>query len=467
MTRPAVVLAVGLALGAGCNWTSFDDQSADAPVRSVGAPSGFSGDFGKALTPLASGQGSAAAFLATSLNDLHMVLVKIGAGGDVNMVPIAASALADADSSAITSVAEIPGAAPTSLLLGSPVVRNEDFGRAYTYNLPDPFNPGGDDTAHTLLIPALGSADSGLGRGVAVGYLDGVAATPDYVVGSDNEIAVVVDGVPANAAVGAITVGAAPQACDVSYDATQDNRYFSRRPLLTARLWADPRGPAVQQLFVGATRGTGMGTLSILDVVNGAMGCLASVAGPRPEFGHALAAGDLDGDGALDFLVVGSPGTQAFVYQGWAALPLGTVPAPLAITPPTQGVDFGFAVAALNVDGVPGDEVLVSDPRATVGGKTNAGHVLVYKYDPASAAMVQIGEIADHAPQTDANFGYTLNVLDFCRADTAALGGAPCPAASLSRILLVGAANEAFVYFRIGDNIPLQAGKTVADVRSP
>jgi hypothetical protein len=31
---------------------------------------------------------------------------------------------------------------------------------------------------------------------------------------------------------------------------------------------------------------------------------------------------------------------------------------------------------------------------------------------------------------------------------------------------MIGAANETFVYFRVGDNIPLQAGQTVPDVRT-
>jgi len=458
-----------LAFGAvGCNWTKFDDQAADAPVRSVGAPSGFdSHDFGKSITPLSTGRGSAAAFVATSLNGTHVVLVKVDSGGGVKSEAVSDSALVAAESSTITSVAEIPGGTPTSLLLGSPRVRDQDFGRVLTYTPPDPANSGMDDTAKTLLIPLLGSNDPGMGRGLAAGYLDGVAETADYVIGSDNEIAVVIDGVPANTAVGTTTVGVAPLACDVSYDAQQDNRFAVRRPILAARLWADPRGAAVQQLFVGAPRATGTGTLSILTVANGTLGCLASMAGPSAEFGHALAAGDANGDGVNDFLVVGAPGQQAFVYQGWPALVAPALPAALAITPTPMGVDFGFAVAALNVDGLPGDEVLISDPRATVGGKTGAGHVLIYKFDPAANAMVQVGEIAAHSPDTDENFGYTLNVLNFCRDAAAVAAGAVCPPAALSRILLVGAANEVFVYFRVGDNIPTPAGQTVADVRAP
>ncbi|HEY4184771.1 MAG TPA: FG-GAP repeat protein [Polyangia bacterium] len=463
-----------LACGTGCSWSKFGDDADKAPVRSIGAPSGFdSADFGKSLTPLSSGQGSAAAFIATSINDTHMVLVKLDHAGGVSSFPVSGTALVGTDGSAVTSAAEVPGSAPTTLLLGSPVVRDEFFGRLYTYALPDLSALGaaaaktgtGDGVAMTYLVPALGSADPGLGRGVTTGFLAGVAATPDYVVGSDNEVAVVVDGVPTTTAVGAISVGA----CEVAYDNTQDNRYLLHRPLMAARLWADPAGATVQQLFVGSTHGTGMGTVSILNVGLDSLGqpvlnCLASVTGARPQFGHALAAGDLDGDGAPDFLVVGAPGQQAFVYLGWNGVPLGTVPTPLAIAPTPAGVDFGFAVATLNVDGIPGDEVLISDPRATIGGQVGAGHVLVYKYNPATATMDPIGEYADRAPDTDANFGYTLNTLNFCRADVA--GGAACPAESLSRLLMVGAANETFVYFRVGDNIPLQAGQTAADVRT-
>jgi len=462
------LLGLGLLCGAACNWTKFDDQSADAPVRSIGAPSGFDAhDFGKSITPLSTGRGSAAAFVATSLNGTHVVLVKLDAGGGVKTEAVTDSALVAAESSTITAVAEIPGANPTSLLLGSPRVRDQDFGRVLTYTPPDPGNSGMDDTAKTLLITALGSNDSGEGRGLAAGYLDGVADRADYVIGSDNEIAVVIDGVPASTAVGTTTVGVAPQACDVSYDALQDNRFAVRRPILAARLWADPRGPGVQQLFVGAPRATGMGTLSILNVVDGTLSCLASVTGPKAEFGHALAAGDADGDGVNDFLLVGAPGQQAFVYPGWPSLAAPALPPALALTPTPAGVDFGFAVAALNVDGLPGDEVLVSDPRATIGGKTGAGHVLIYKFDPAANALTQVGEIADHSPDTDENFGYTLNVLNFCRDAAAVAAGAACPPASLSRILLVGAANEVFVYFRVGDNIPTSPGQTVADVRTP
>src|SRR4051794_1736817 len=71
-------LGGGTGAGAGCNWSKFQDASDRAPVRSIGGPSGYdSTDFGKSITPLSSGQGSAAAFVATSINETHLVLVQI------------------------------------------------------------------------------------------------------------------------------------------------------------------------------------------------------------------------------------------------------------------------------------------------------------------------------------------------------------------------------------------------------
>jgi len=159
------------------------------------------------------------------------------------------------------------------------------------------------------------------------------------------------------------------------------------------------------------------------------------------------------------------------VYPGWSKLPVGTIPAPLPPIVSDLGGDFGFSMTALNVDGLPGDELLVGDPRASVGGKSLAGHVLGYQYDPGTNAMIPLtgplAEIADHSPEGDANFGYTVSSLNFCRTDPALLAGGPCPATDLSRVLLVGAANEVFVYFRVGSNIPIPDGQTVPDVRTP
>jgi len=470
-TRSRTIMAV-LWLGVGaCNWTKFSDDADRAPVRSIGSPSGFdSSDFGKSLLPLSGGQGSAAAFIATGFNGSHLALVKVDDHGGVTSAAVSTTAFTDTESSAVTSVAEIAGSSPTLLLLGTPTVRDKDFGRVYTYQLPGPAVAGLGDGAVTTLHSKLGEMDSGLGRGLATGFVGGVAGTADLIIGGDNDLAVVVDGNPEMTAVATVPVPGPDGDCEVAYEHLQDPRYLARRPLATARLWADPAG--VQQILVGSTHAGTPGKVGIMALGPGGttLSCLASITGTQPKFGHAFAVGDFDGDGADD-LAISAPPKQVLVYLGWSKLPIGTVPAPLAPVVSNTGVDFGFSITALNVDGLPGDELLISDPRATVGGQANAGQVLGFKYDPASATMVSLAaplaEFSDHAPESDAAFGYTVNGLNFCRTDPASLAGGPCPISDLSRILLVGASNEVFVYFRVGSNIPMPTGATAPDVRTP
>lgn len=457
----ALALALSAGTGTACNWTKFEDAANQAPVRSIGGPSGYdSTDFGKSITPLVSDHGSAAAFIATSINETHLVLVQIEANGNVKSSAVSGTALIDVAGSAITSVAEVPGSAPTRLLLGSPIVKNTLNGQMYTFDLPDPANPGtspvGSGNVQMFAVPSLESTNSGLGRGLAAGYLGGVADIADYVMGSDNDLAVLVDGQGKKTSP---TVSAPVGDCDVLYDSQQDGRYRVRRPLLVAHLWDDPAALGTDQLIIGLTHtGVTPGKLAFMNLTPaGTLNCLGttSPAGAKPQFGHTFVTGDFDGDGKLD-LLVGAPPQQAYVYLNWSDQALGTAPPnPIPILPPTPGVDFGFSVAALDVDGMTGDEALIGDPRALVGGKANAGHVLVFRYNASTHTMEQINELADLSPEQDAGFGYTVNALPF----TTSSGS--------SRVVLVGAANEVFVYFRYGENLPKQAGQTIPDVRVP
>jgi len=192
------------------------------------------------------------------------------------------------------------------------------------------------------------------------------------------------------------------------------------------------------------------------------LNCITTATQPKSHFGQSLATGDFNGDGNPD-LVVGAPTQQAFVYLG--PFPAGGLPTPIAITDST-GVDFGYAVAALNVDGQPGDEVLIGDPRATVDGVANAGHVVAYKF--AAGAMTALTTFSDHSPEAGASFGSSVNALKFCTAASISPTMA-CPDANTARVLMVGAGNEVFVYYQVGDNIPSRTrdGTMVHDVRGP
>jgi hypothetical protein len=441
-----------------CDWRTFADDANKAPVRSINAPDSFkSKDFGASLLPLSDGQGKAAAFVATSINDTHMVIVSVDQGGGISSATVPATALTDTDDSEVTSLVEATDTTPLRLLLATPKLANGS-GRIYSYVL----SPALDGTATTLPVPSVPLVESGLGRGLAVGRLAGVESKPDIVIASDDKLVVWVD-----EGVNGVTANTTGMGCDVAFDVTQEPRYLVRRPLLTARLWNDPAGAAVQQLVSGSTFSAAPGKVSFFSVTTDgttfSLNCLGAATAPAPRmsrrFGKSLVTGDFDNNGVSD-LLVGAPGQEAFVYLNLPSLPVGTLPAPIGISDPS-GVEFGFGVAVLNIDGQPGDEALIADPGATVDGHDHAGRVAAYAFDHATMTMKLSRMYADHNPETNANFGSTVNALKFCTA----ISSSSCPEASTSHVLMIGAGNEVFLYYREGDL--RRDGARIEDVRGP
>lgn len=405
--------------GSGCDWRDFDSIEDNTPVLAVGPPSAYEApnDFGGVILPLTPPtDGSAAArFLGSATAQTGLALVDIDPSGRASSQNVTSSTLDGLDNTAVTAMAEIPGTG--TVFLGLPSLSSQST----LLKL---------DLTSLIVSPFVLATEAQLGVGVAAGALGGAVA-PDLVALSGSALHVYLDG---SSTSDLMAVDSA--ACPLVLAPNLPNvERINRAVVIGALTGAGP------QIVVGTPVVSGAGTVSFFTVDATAMTvtCVQSLTGPMTgdsQFGQALAIGDFDGDGVSD-LLVGSPPNRVYLYRG----PIAATAAPTAtLTAAVTGNAFGSALAALNLDSKPGDEALIADPKATVGGQDGAGNVTIFSGPLLATKSTTV--LAPHDPSGGEAYGSSLGALPFCAT-------MPCPAAP-PRLPLVGAASQVFTYFTLG-----------------
>jgi hypothetical protein len=414
------LLGAGLAAG-GCDWREFDNLKADTPVLRLGAPAGFVApdDFGGVILPTAPpADGSAAArFLGASITSTGLAIVTLDAAGHATSQALTNPALDALAGSPLTAMAEVPGAGEA--LLGAPSLVG---GSLITLNL-----------STLVMTPVVSSAEPQFGVGVAAGSLVGLA-DKDFVVTSGSTLHAYLGNASTD-----LSIADSP-ACPLALSTSLPSRERINRAVVIGALMATG-----VEIAVGTPVVSGGGSVSLftVDATGTRLTCALLLTAPATtdaRFGQALAIGDFDGDGISD-LLVGAPPNRTYLYRG--PITAGAAPA-ATITDSASGGDFGAALAALDLDGKPGDEALVSDANATVGGKVDAGNVLIYSGPLLATQLTTV--LADHAPGTGEAYGSSVGALPFCAT-------APCTG-KLPRLPLVGATSAVFTYFTLGATDP-------------
>ncbi len=441
-------LAGATLAGAGCDWRQLDKAVADAPVLSVRSPDGYKGgDFGRVMLPLPAPKGTAIAaryLVAATNGGGALAVVDMDAAGAVttHVAPVAALAEFIDFKNPVKSAALLEDG---RILLGLPNVGVTELkpprGRVVYLSLTQ----NGTGVEFTLQKGSEPADESKVryGLAVATGKISGGDAD-DYVVAAENDVALVEDG-----------MGIRPIYTDPKCEmvALPDNTILGKPEGFRALVTGDFLEGGGDEIAVGVPREVQPGRVVVLTKIGmGATAALAcdvefmapSDAGDVARFGASLAAADLDGDGKKESLLVGSPPERAYLYKG--PFKAGAMVKPTLVlnlpgsSPGGATGEFGQRVAFADIDGKPGQEILVSASQLAVNQKRFAGQVHVFAADDGRP----LTKVNDNSPEADTLFGFSVGELKFM---------APaCPsgaAAKEQRLLLVGSKSEVFTYFRL------------------
>jgi hypothetical protein len=437
MKRRGHLACAALALvTCGCDPRDFDRSLDNAPVRSVGVPSGYrSPDVGRVVLPLsvpANRPEVTARFLLAGTETPSLAVVDLDAAGKTRVHVAQPHELADLEAETRAPVKSAVELEDKRILLGipthggNPATMTQPKGRVYYLRLLE--------TEKGMTFDLQKGQDPGdrrrYGLAVAVGKVSG-GPEEDYVVLSDEEAILVEDGREDR-----LVVNNNKPGCEVQLEAVVLEKYRFRALGVADLIAADG-----EEIAVGVPReDNAPGKVVILRKEDKELDCPLVIQAPgrQPRFGTSLAVGDFDGDGQRDDLLVGAPPDRAYLYLG--PFEPGQSPQPvLELKHPDvpdggPAGDFGFRVLAMDLDGTPGVELLVSAPEMVMAQKKGAGQVIVFRRD--GSAVERIG---DNNPDEEASFGFSLSALRF----------APSGCGAERQLLIVGAIREVFTFFRV------------------
>lgn len=147
------------------------------------------------------------------------------------------------------------------------------------------------------------------------------------------------------------------------------------------------------------------------------------------DAGAAITTAKFDPASTLTDVVYSAPSINKVFVR------LGDLGVTRELTITNIGSEFGYALAAGNLDDDPEPELVVGAPRSNVDGETDAGAIYVYDYDSATDEFTQTTMYTTSSPSASEKFGKTVAIA---------------PWDATRNILVVGAEGKVFTYFRTG-----------------